>query len=141
MVAQSTCPDESTDTAGCSPLAMISDSTCAPSFARDLAVCGCTVATTLAAELSTRSRSCGAGCGKATADFTTLSTNSLRAACFCKAALAGAAFFVGDFGAGAFACAMHETASASDKNEFWKNLFISSQELDAIQKRKSGERP
>src|SRR5437660_2677969 len=81
MVAQSTWPPARMETAGWLPLAMMSDSRRAPSCASDLAVWGCTGATTLAAELSTRRRSCGSGCGRATADLTTFNTNCFFACC------------------------------------------------------------
>src|SRR6266704_1338018 len=82
---------------------MMSDSMRAPSLASDRAVSGWTDATTLAAELNTRRRSCGSGCGRATADLTTLSTKSFLACCFCVAAVAG--LTAGGFAVDGFDCA------------------------------------
>ncbi len=124
MVAQSTCPLERMDTAGWLPLAIMSDSMRAPSLASAFAVSGCTGATTLAAEFSTRKRSCGSGCGSATAVLTTFNTNALRACCFCVAVL-GSAFFGTAFGAGVFPCAAHKLAAKRTTIERWVCFFIS----------------
>src|SRR5205085_6070234 len=84
---------------------------------------GCTVATTLAAELSTRKRSCGSGCGSATAELTTFNTNAFRACSFWTAVSAG--FSVPGFLAGPFTCATDRLASERASVGKRMNLFIS----------------
>ncbi len=100
--AQSTCPAAIIDTSGFFPEETSSVSMRAPSLANCAAIFASIGATRLAAADSTRSRSCGSGWGRATADCTTSSTNFLRDAAFELAATVCAALAGVDFVAAAF---------------------------------------